>query len=114
VHQLVIKEGSVLLMHGVTMNLNSFLNSVLHGDDCSVSCPSSFNLRVGTASSFNRRVAEPQRLYGRFGEKENPVPLRGIESPFLGVLTRSLVTTPTTTSYRGGLFDKPFFLRHTP
>jgi hypothetical protein len=54
--------------------LHSFLNSVLHGDECSASFLSHFNLGVGTTSSFNRRVAELQKQYGHFREKENPVP----------------------------------------
>ena len=35
----------------------------------------------------------PTGSTGHFGEKENPISLRGMESTFLGDLARSLVTT---------------------
>jgi len=39
-----------------------------------------------------RRLGEPQSGYGHFGEQRNPLPLFGIETPFLNCPAHNLVT----------------------
>ena len=96
-------RSTVIHVHAMKLEPQSFLTSVRGGGDSSASRYSRFTLRY----TLDRRLLGTQSRFGELGEEKSPLPLPAIELRFL------LCPITVRLTYPGLRFSRGFFLKYS-